>query len=61
MKSKKALVMISLTLALAITGCGFKTSSEPPPGNTKEPVETTGTGNSNDIIEVSTVSPSDPY
>ncbi|WP_083659585.1 MULTISPECIES: extracellular solute-binding protein [Paenibacillus] len=61
MKSKKALVMISLTLALAITGCGFKTSSEPPPGKTKEPVETTGTGNSNDIIEVSTVSPSDPY
>ncbi|OME95343.1 ABC transporter substrate-binding protein [Paenibacillus lautus] len=53
--------MISLTLALAITGCGFKTSSEPPPGKTKEPVETTGTGNSNDIIEVSTVSPSDPY
>ncbi|MEC0204590.1 extracellular solute-binding protein [Paenibacillus lautus] len=61
MKSKKALAIISLTLALAITGCGFKTSSEPPPGNTKEPVETTGTGNSNDIIEVSTVSPSDPY
>lgn len=61
MKSKKALAIISLTLALAITGCGFKTSSEPPPGNTKEPVETTGTGNSNDIIEISTVSPSDPY
>lgn len=61
MKSKKALAIISLTLALAITGCGFKTSSEPPPGKTKEPVETTGTGNSNDIIEVSTVSPSDPY
>lgn len=63
MKSKKALAMISLTLALAITGCGFKTSSESnqPPVNSKEPIETTGTGNSNDIIEVSTVSPSDPY
>lgn len=63
MKSKKALVMISLTLALAISGCGFKTSSEPnhPPGNSKEPIETTGTGNGNELIEVSTVSPSDPY
>ena len=55
--------MISLTLALAITGCGFKTSSEPnqPSGNSKEPTQTTSTGNSKDIIEVSTVSPSDPY
>lgn len=63
MKSKKALAMISLTLALAISGCGFKTSSEPnqPPGNSKEPIQTPGTGNSNDIVEVSTVSPSDPY
>lgn len=62
MKRKKALAMISLTLALAVSGCGFKTSSEPsPPGNSKEPTEIAGTGNSNDVIEVSTVSPSDPY
>jgi putative aldouronate transport system substrate-binding protein len=63
LKSKKALAIISLTLALGITGCGSKTSPEPnhPPGNSKEPIGATGTGNSNDIIEVSTVSPSDPY
>ncbi|GIP32870.1 extracellular solute-binding protein [Paenibacillus sp. J2TS4] len=63
LKSKKALAMISLTLALALTGCGSKTSPEPShsPGNSKEPTESTGTGNGNDVIEVSTVSPSDPY
>ncbi|WP_244364381.1 extracellular solute-binding protein [Paenibacillus cellulositrophicus] len=63
MKSKKALAIVSLTLALAMTGCSSKTSPEPnhSSGSAKEPIEATGTGNGNDIIEVSTVSPSDPY
>ncbi|OXL84002.1 ABC transporter substrate-binding protein [Paenibacillus sp. SSG-1] len=63
MKSKKALAIVSLTLALAMSGCSSKTSPEPnhSSGNAKEPIEATGTGNGNDIIEVSTVSPSDPY
>ncbi|GIO59761.1 MULTISPECIES: extracellular solute-binding protein [Paenibacillus] len=63
MKSKKALAIVSLTLALAMTGCSSKTSPEPnhSSGNAKEPIEATGTGNGNDMIEVSTVSPSDPY
>jgi putative aldouronate transport system substrate-binding protein len=61
--SKKALAIVSLTLALAMTGCSSKTSPEPnhSSGNAKEPIEATGTGNGNDMIEVSTVSPSDPY
>ncbi|WP_256992517.1 extracellular solute-binding protein [Paenibacillus sp. XY044] len=63
MKSKKVLAIVSLTLALAMTGCSSKTSPGPnhSSGNAKEPIETTGTGNGNDMIEVSTVSPSDPY
>ncbi|MET3544743.1 putative aldouronate transport system substrate-binding protein [Paenibacillus favisporus] len=63
MKSKKTLAIVSLTLALAMTGCSSKTSPEPnhSSGNAKEPIEATGTGNGNDMIEVSTVSPSDPY
>ncbi|MET3849285.1 extracellular solute-binding protein [Paenibacillus sp. OAE614] len=63
MKSKKAIAIVSLTLALAFTGCSSKTSPEPSQssGNAKVPTETTGTGNGHDIIEVSTVSPSDPY
>ncbi|GIO54525.1 extracellular solute-binding protein [Paenibacillus cineris] len=63
MKSKKALAIVSLTLALAMSGCSSKTSSETnhSSGNAKEPIEATGTGNGNDMIEVSTVSPSDPY
>lgn len=63
MKSKKALAIVSLTLALAMTGCSSKTSPEAnhSSGNAKEPIEATGTGNGNDMIEVSTVSPSDPY
>ncbi|OZB92456.1 ABC transporter substrate-binding protein [Paenibacillus sp. XY044] len=46
-----------------MTGCSSKTSPGPnhSSGNAKEPIETTGTGNGNDMIEVSTVSPSDPY
>ncbi|MBJ9990710.1 extracellular solute-binding protein [Paenibacillus sp. S28] len=46
-----------------MTGCSSKTSPEAnhSSGNAKEPIEATGTGNGNDMIEVSTVSPSDPY
>lgn len=63
LKSKKAFVGTFLALALALTGCANKTSPEPgnSPGDSKEPTETTDTGNGNEVIEVSTVSPSDPY
>lgn len=63
LKSKKAFVGTSLALALALTGCANKTSPElvNSPGDSKEPTEATDTGNGNEVIEVSTVSPSDPY
>lgn len=63
LKSKKALAIVSLALTLALTGCGSKTTPEPSstPGTSKEPVQTTDTGSSNQVLEVSTVSPSDPY
>ncbi len=63
LKSKKALAIVSLAVLIALTGCGGKTTPEPSntPNNSKEPVETASEGNGNKVIEISTISPSDPY
>ncbi|WP_082360596.1 extracellular solute-binding protein [Bacillus sp. FJAT-28004] len=54
-KKRKALLSIALVLSLAVTGCG-KNTNEP-----EKPTDTPAVEKGNEVIEVSTVSPSDQY
>lgn len=59
-KSWKALLMVTMSLCLALTGCSTKNTPEPskePSATPEQKQEEQGSS----VIEVSTVSPSDPY